>query len=315
MNYKLNSDQGLIFLTYLTKYNIKLMNEILEEAKNELVSDYISKATTYYSWNRFNDQPDFKLALEDAELCIDKLNYYKIKTESIFSKNYPARLRKLQDPPPVLYYKGAPLRKKKLVAMVGTRDASKLAERVIDILVEVFARNDYGIVSGLAIGIDSMAHRSTIQSRGYTVAVMAGSLNDIYPKQNFRLANEIIDTGGTLVSELPFGISHGKKSFIMRNRIQAGISDCVMPIEMGIKSGTMSTVEFAYAQGKYIFLVPPTPAYSKLPQYEGINFFISKSKEEKYKKTFIVNDIQNLEDFLQTDVYTQQIKLFDDKLL
>jgi DNA processing protein len=298
MNEKLKSDLGLIFLTYFTKYDIKLIWKIVATFQDCTIDEFLSAIKNHELRYEIKDNPDIKNVYLETQLCVDKLNYYRVKTESFFSKNYPAKLKNIADPPPVLYCKGSPLRKKKLVAVVGTRDASKVAEKVISLLVELFNRHDYGIVSGLALGIDSLAHKAAIEQKAYTVAVMAGALNDIYPKENFALANEIIDSGGTLISELPFGVSHGKRSFVMRNRIQAGISDYVLPVEMGIKSGTMTTVEFAYAQGKYIFLIPPIDSNKNLPQYEGINYFLQKSETEKYKRTFKITDLRDLESFL-----------------
>lgn len=308
---KLKSDFGLIFLTYLTGYNISLINKIISEYGNISIAEF-QDTRKDGPGNQYLSSTNFSSAFDEAFLCIDKLNYFKIKTESIFSKNYPARLKAIIDPPPILYYRGSVLKKNKLVAIVGTRDSTSIAEKVIKHLAEIFCRHDYGIVSGLALGIDSIAHKATLVEKGYTVAIMAGALNDIYPKQNFGLANEILKSGGTLISEVPFGISHGKKSFVMRNRIQAGISDFVMPIEMGIKSGTMTTVEFAYSQGKYIFLVPPAPSNKNLPQYEGINYFIEKSSLEKYKKTYQIKDLTELELFLTEDRFSKQVSLFDE---
>lgn len=312
MKQTLRSDPGLIFLTYVTKYNIKLISQIMKQFGDLTVEDFAREITISKQSEYKELKGSLGQALEDAELCIHKLNYFRIKTESIFSKNYPAKLKLIPDAPPLLYYRGTSLRKKKLVAIVGTRDATKIAERIIPLLVEIFNRHNYGIVSGLALGIDSIAHKAAFEQKAYTVAIMAGALNDIYPKQNFGLANEIINAGGTLISELPFGISHGKRSFVMRNRIQAGISDFVMPIEMGIKSGTMSTVEFAYSQGKYIFLIPPRDSNKHLPQYEGINYFIEKSMTEKYKKTYQIKDLTDLEQFLTEERFSKQVNLFND---
>lgn len=307
MNNKLKSDYGLIFLTYFTKYDIKLISKILSEFKEYSIEEFLNAWPNHELRMELNFSIDINSVTQETELCIHKLNYYKIKTESIFSKKYPAKLKSISDPPPILYYRGSPLRKKRLVAIVGTRNASKIASQIISVLIEIFNRHDFGIVSGLALGIDSLAHKSAIENKAYTVAIMAGALNDIYPKENFSLANEIMDSGGTLVSELPFGISHGKRSFVMRNRIQAGISDYVLPVEMGIKSGTMTTVEFAYAQGKFIFLIPPRESNRNLPQYEGINYFLQKSETEKYKRTFKITDLTDLESFLTNQPYQRDL--------
>ena len=312
LNNKLKAEAGLIFLTYLTKYNSKLISQIVTEFDGTSIDDFIKEVDKTQRKDFLEFKSRIRESISETALCIQKLEYFKVKIESIYLKNYPAKLRAIADPPPLLYYRGSFLKKKKLVAIVGTRDSTKIAERIIPLLVEIFNRHNYGIVSGLALGIDSIAHKAAIEQNAYTAAILAGALNDIYPKENFKLANDIISSGGTLISEFPFGISHGKKSFVMRNRIQAGISDFVMPVEMGIKSGTMTTVEFAYSQGKYIFLIPPKDSYKNLPQYEGVNYFIEKSTSEKYKKTYKISDLTDLETFLKEDSFNKQMNIFNE---
>lgn len=310
MKFSLKSAEGLMFLSFFTKYNIRLINVIIEKygdlGVGDFIKDYVKNPIKelVYSESYANE------LLNEAILCSYKLDYHKVKVETVYGKNYPAKLKKISAPPPLLYYRGN-IRRENLVAIVGTRNPTKLADKIISLIVEVFNKHGYGIVSGLALGIDSMAHRAAIEQKAYTLAVMPNSLDSIYPKENYALANQILDHGGALVSELAFGISHGKKSFVQRNRIQAGMSEIVIPVEMGIKSGTMTTIEFAYSQGKYILLFPPRSDYKNLEQYEGINHFIEKSTSEKYKKTYIVRDLKELDLFLKDNSTAKQETLFD----
>lgn len=310
MKFSLKSVEGLIFLSFFSKYNIKTIHNIVEKygdiTIDEFAKAYLKSSNKEPGLNegRLNEIKD------EALICAYKLDYHKVKVETVYGSRYPAKLKRISDPPPLLYYKGN-LRRQNLVAIVGTRNPTKIADKVIPLIVEVFNKHGYGIVSGLAKGIDSIAHSSAIEQKAYTLAVMPNSLDTIYPKENYGLANLILESGGALVSELAFGISHGKKSFVQRNRIQAGMSEIVIPVEMGIKSGTMTTVEFAYSQGKFILLFPPKDQHKSLEQYAGVHHFIDKSTTEKYRKTYIVRELLELDSFLRDNTFSKQEKLFE----
>jgi DNA processing protein len=136
-------------------------------------------------------------------------------------------------PPPVLFCKGY-FKNEKNIAIVGTRKASKFAKSTVDWVTKIFASKGFGIVSGLAVGIDSMAHLAAINYEAYTIAILPNSIDYIYPKENYKLANDILESGGCILSELPVGINRGKRAFVERNRLQTAISEYVVPIEMGI---------------------------------------------------------------------------------
>jgi DNA protecting protein DprA len=310
MSFTLKSVDGLIFLSYLTKYNIRTMNEVIDVCGDISIEEFMQRAGHD---NRIRamgyPQQLIEECRSDALICSYKLDYYKVKTETVYGDRYPAKLKRISSPPPLLYYKGT-LRRNKLAAIVGTRKPTNMASKMIPLLVEVFNKHGYGIVSGLAFGIDSIAHQAALEQSVYTLSVMPNALDSIYPKEHYKLANQILDSGGALVSELAFGISHGKKSFVQRNRIQAGMSEMVLPLEMGIKSGTMTTVEFAYAQDKFILLVPPKEEHKLLEQYEGVNHFINKSMTEKYRKTYLINDLMQFDAFLRDNSSVNQGNLF-----
>src|SRR5690606_9491771 len=130
-----------------------------------------------------------------------------------YSPSYPKTLSILKDAPPILYIRGK-LRMRKLVAIVGSRNASPVAEQVVKKIVTICGLKKYGIVSGLAMGIDSFAHQSAIDQGCYTMAVLPTALDHIYPVENYRLANKILENKGALISEIPLGINRGRLSFI-----------------------------------------------------------------------------------------------------
>lgn len=174
-------------------------------------------------------------------------------------QDYPLSLRLIDKPPTVLYYRGNLELLSKLpgVAVVGSRqitsNGSEITRRITNMLVD----NDFIIVSGLAIGVDSAAHRATIQAKGKTIAVLANGLDKALPKQNERLGAEILEAGGAWVSEYPIGVKPMKHFFVQRNRIQVGLSAGSVIIEATLNSGTMTQAEFCNKNQRPLFAVVP----------------------------------------------------------
>ncbi|CAM4389369.1 DNA-processing protein DprA [Flavobacterium terrigena] len=258
----------IILLKYLTKYNIKIIKDyanlyedfdtlLFSLIQNFLISDKVVNESYVFS-----------------EIAIDKLKYYDIQTITCFDDDYPIQLKRINDSPLVIYYKGV-LKLDKLAAVVGSRKVSKHGKKITYQIVDWLNELNFGVVSGLALGIDTFAHEKAVQNKQYTIAVLPNSLDSIYPPTNFKLANEIIESGGCLVSEMIFGINRGNQSFVQRNRIQAALSDTVIPIEMGVNSGTMHTIDFAKRYKKNIALFKPTPMLSEIENYFGILHLIN----------------------------------------
>lgn len=178
---------------------------------------------------------------------------------TFFDKRYPDRLRDLSDPPPLLYVRGDVdlLAREQLVAVVGTREPTVFGISAAESLTGVLADSGWGIVSGLAKGIDTIAHRTALEWGAPTIAVMGGGLDRIYPAENRGLAARIIDSGGALISEQPFGEQARPHHLVARDRLQSGLSVAIVVVQSGLRSGTMHTARFAAAQGRPLFCPVP----------------------------------------------------------
>ena len=182
---------------------------------------------------------------------------------NIYEKNYPQNLKQIYDPPISLYIKGnLNILNNKNIGIVGCRECSNYGKRATKYFAYNLAKENINIVSGLAKGVDSYAHIGSLCTRyenenyGKTIAVVGNGLDIVYPKENIKLANEIIRSGGAIISEYPCGTKPDKMNFPARNRIISGISQGIIVVEAKEKSGTLITVDFALEQGRDIFVVP-----------------------------------------------------------
>jgi len=170
---------------------------------------------------------------------------------------YPERLKEIYDPPPVLWVRGdAGLLTRHSIAVVGTRHPSPYGTGMAEMLARDLAARGVLIVSGMARGIDSAAHKGALAAGKPTVAVWGTGTDIIYPKENKKLAEDILATGGAIVSELPLGTFPAPQNFPRRNRILSGVSIGVLVIEASENSGTRVTARCAADQGREVFAVP-----------------------------------------------------------
>ncbi len=175
----------------------------------------------------------------------------------IEDENYPRVLREIYNPPLCLYIRGNKnILNEISIAIIGCREASEYGKKVAEEFSFNLSKNGINIVSGLARGIDSFAHLGALRAKGKTIAVLGNGLDTIYPKENIKLGEEILNCGGTIISEFPLGIPPQKRNFPARNRIISGISKGVLVVEAKERSGTMITVDYALEQGRDVFAVP-----------------------------------------------------------
>lgn len=202
----------------------------------------------------------------EVEKCWDKsCEIFEISQkndiEIISRKNplYSKYLAEIPDPPALLHVKGNinSLSQKDMIAIVGTRNPAPQGLESARKLGGVFANEGFLVVSGLAAGIDTQAHKGAIDSHGKTIAVLAHGLHTIYPPENKELADEIVEKNGALISEYPWGTSSFRSYFVERDRIQSGLSLGVFVVETGTKGGTMHTVKFCREQNRKLIVLSP----------------------------------------------------------
>jgi DNA processing protein len=188
----------------------------------------------------------------EASLELDRLG---MDTVTILDEDYPPLLREIHAPPAVLYYHGA-LPSAALISIVGTRRITPYGRNVTAELVRGLVNAGLGVVSGLAYGIDVAAHRATLDAGGIAAAVIASPVNRIQPTAHANIGTEIIDKGGTILSEYPPGTTTQRVFFPIRNRIIAGLCRAVIVVEAGEKSGALITASQALSENRDVFSVP-----------------------------------------------------------
>jgi len=191
-----------------------------------------------------------------AQKQVDTARDLGVKIVTLEDADYPPLLKEIDAPPPVLYVKGdCRVFNGSAMAVVGTRRCSAYGTRVATILVKELVGKSLVIVSGLALGVDTIAHKVCLDNRGKTVAVLGSGIDMCYPKENKALLERIAESGA-VVSEFPLGTRPEHFNFPRRNRIISGCSAGVLVIEAPAKSGSLITANFALQQGREVFAVP-----------------------------------------------------------
>lgn len=173
------------------------------------------------------------------------------------NEEYPRSLLQIENPPKQIYVEGdSGLLKKDSIAIVGTRKCSKYGKECTQKFATLLAKENITIVSGLALGIDTIAHYYSMQEIGKTIAVIGSGFNHIYPEENRYLAEQILQNGGCIVSEYPPEEPMNKAYFPKRNRIISGLAMGVLIVEGRYRSGSMITARYAIKQNKQVFCIP-----------------------------------------------------------
>jgi DNA processing protein len=191
----------------------------------------------------------------DAELA--RVEAAGIKLLAWDSPDYPRYLREIPGPPPLLYVRGDFSEIDQwAVAVVGTRRFTTYGRHITQELVSGLVQSDVTIISGLARGIDAIAHKTALEMGGRTIAVLGSGLDNVYPPENRALAARIVEGNGAVVSEYALGVKPDAKNFPPRNRVISGLSMGVVVVEAGERSGASITAGFALEQGRDVFAVP-----------------------------------------------------------
>lgn len=192
----------------------------------------------------------------DMEKEIEKLKKFGIEVLFINDKRYPENLRNISSPPLFLYYKGnLKLIYKNKLAIVGTRKATSYGKISCEKITKDLVKNKVVTVSGLALGIDTVCHKSTLEENGETIAVVGSGLDVIYPRENQKLW-ELVGEKGLLISEYPLGTEPLKFNFPRRNRIIVGISSGIIVVESQKTGGSLITAELALDEGREVYAIP-----------------------------------------------------------
>ena len=196
-----------------------------------------------------------------------------IRKISIRDQEYPYLLKHIADPPHSLYIRGSLKARAISLAVVGPRQHSAYAARITKKLIHPLAKAGITIISGLARGIDGIAHATTLDAKGTTIAVLGAGCDDasMYPKEHLKLAHRILQSGGALISEYPPGASPTKKTFPARNRIIAGMSKATLVIEAAQRSGSLITARCALDYDRDVLAVPQD---IDSPTARGVNHLI-----------------------------------------
>ena len=258
-----------------------------------------------------DDYNNFIQILSDAEYEIEANEKKGIKLITILDEKFPSKLYTISDPVLYLYYKGnIDLINTLSVAIIGTRNPNELSKENSYKLSSNLSKQGYTIISGLALGIDAIAHKSCVENKGKTIAVLPSSIDNIQPTSNRGLAEEIINSNGCLVSEYPIGTVLNKFNYAKRDRIQSALSNVIIVPEANEKSGTMIAVNKSKKEGKPVFQL--TTNDNKLIdnsidiEKEDYLYTIKRAVEldvqkEKQKELDIINSKMN----------NEQISLFD----
>lgn len=197
-----------------------------------------------------------KSSLKDAEEELKFVEKHHIEMLWIADHNYPSRLMHCEDAPLLLYYKGqGSFQQKRIISIVGTRNATPYGRRICEDLIQGLRELDILIISGLAYGIDIHAHKLALQNNLSTIGVLGHGLDRIYPATHREVATKMMDKGG-LLTEFPSGTNPDRQNFPMRNRIIAGLSDVTVVVEAAYKGGALITAEIANSYNRDVCAFP-----------------------------------------------------------
>ena len=224
-------------------------DEVLKAPMQQLVRvQGIEKPTAQRIKNEVNEK--------FVEIQLNYIQKNQVKLVSFWDKNYPAQLKKIYDPPAFLFIKGEFRSEDEIaIGIVGTRIPSHYGKIITEQFSTELTSHNFTIISGLARGIDTIAHKAALKNKGRTIAVLGCGLNKIYPPENNKIAMEIMEHGA-VVSEFPIGTIPDARNFPRRNRIISGLSLGVLITEAGAKSGALITAFQALEQNREVFAVP-----------------------------------------------------------
>ncbi len=238
------------------------------------------------------DMQELEAAYEKYQSVIERSNELGIRIFSYLDQGFPTKLRKIADPPAVIYALGnTECLNEKAVAVIGTREPIKHGAEIAEQLGFVLGREGYTVVSGLAQGCDKFGHMGCLRAKGKTAAVMAGGLDKIYPAEHKELAQEIVESGGCLISEYPVKSQMYRNCFVERDRLQSGLSEGLIIVETDVRGGTWHTIEYAREYGRRIGCYKHPSQYAFEKQTKGNQLLLQE------KETFGIGNDHDLSEY------------------
>lgn len=253
--------EDILRLSLYRKLSLREQKYIIE--KYNSYSDILQHPPEYFESKYKGIFDNDKKTRIDFDDLLKKLEKENIDYVTYYDENYPELLREIYYAPLILFYKGQLYNGFNQIAIVGTRRNTLYGKMTTEKIVEELVRNQIIVVSGLAYGIDSIAHRETLKNKGITYAIIASGIDEISPSISNELANRIIEAGGAVISEYPPGTKARPGYFPQRNRIISGVSRAVIVVESDIKGGALITARFAIDQSRDVFAVPGPISSSK----------------------------------------------------
>ncbi|VUD64306.1 DNA processing protein DprA [Thalassocella blandensis] len=223
---------------------VNILNAILTDVSTTELQQFSSK-----QW--------LNQKMERANRCLDWCAHHQVSVLCSRDEAYPALLKEINRPPPVLYVKGDVSNLSlPQIAVVGSRKPTPSGKTNASVFSQELALHGFAVTSGLALGVDAAAHVGALKANGKTIAVMGTGIDQVYPRRNAKLAEEILQNGGTLVSEFPLGTTPTPQNFPQRNRIVSGLSYGTLVVEAALKSGSLISAKFALEQNREVFAIP-----------------------------------------------------------
>lgn len=279
-NYSLEQNINFLEIKNISELKIFFVNSIKKLKETSQIRDeekYIEELSLYFIENKDKIDIFQERVIKELELC----EIHNIKYETYFSEKYPISFKELKDPPFVIFYKGILPKNKELeksLAIIGTRNPEEqygreVARRIGQLLLE----EGWWNISGLAMGCDEYGH---IGSLGATGAILAhGLVQQIFPKENIKLAEDIISNGGFLLSELPPSTKLAPLFLVLRDRLQSGMTKGIFVVETSEKSGTLHTVKYSLEQKRFTLVWDPSDTkLNNCKEVKGNLILIEKEK-------------------------------------
>lgn len=269
----------LLKLTFYKGVNDNLIKRVVEDFAS--YDEFLNSKLPGSLAIKFRQEALFSKGDEhniDAEKQLELIEKHQIKYTTIWDDEYPALLKQISYPPVILFYRGTLQNSNAAaVAVVGTRQYTGYGKITTELFTSHFARNNVVVVSGLARGIDTLAHMETVKNGGITYAVIASGIDKISPLSTKSNAEKIIDSGGAVISHFKCGKSALPPFFLQRNRIIAGIAKATLVVESGAIGGSLNTARHAFQESRELFAIPGRITSEKS---HGTNSLIKENKAQ-----------------------------------